>query len=124
MVYRTIRPDLKQRTIYLLLEEGWEIDQITAALGVHSKSIERWEHNYENSGSVNLPTPLRGCRRLLSGDIAEGLHEMFIESPSSLLDEIGEWLAIYHDQIISTTALHDNLTDLGAHLQTPQENCH
>jgi transposase len=101
--------------LYLLLEEGWEIDQITIALGVHSKSIERWEHNYKNRGSVNLPTPLRGCHRLLSGDIAEGpgLHKMLIESPSLLLDEIGEWLAIYHDQIISTTALHDSLRDLG-----------
>ena len=38
---------------------------------------------------------------------------MLIESPSLLLDEIGEWLAIYHDQPISTTALHDNLKDLG-----------
>jgi hypothetical protein len=33
-------------------------------------------------------------------------------SSSLLLDEIGEWLAIYHDQPISMTALHDNLKDL------------
>jgi transposase len=104
---------MKQRALYLLLEEGWEIDQITTALGVHSKSIERWQHNYENHGSVDPSTPLRGRRRLLSSDIAEELHEMLIESPSLLLDEIGEWLAIYHDQPISTTALHDNLKDLG-----------
>jgi transposase len=38
---------------------------------------------------------------------------MLIESPSLLLDKIGEWLAIYHDQPISTTALHDNLKGLG-----------
>jgi hypothetical protein len=42
--------------------------------GVHSKSIERWKHN-----SIGT----------------EELHEMLIESPSQLLDEIGEWLAIY-----------------------------
>jgi transposase len=71
------------------------------------------EHNYENHGSVNPPTPLRGRRRLLNSHIAEELHELLIESPSLLLDEIGEWLAIYHDQPISTTALHDNLKDLG-----------
>ena len=98
MVYRTISPDLKQWALYLLLEEGWEIDRITMALGVHSKSIERWEDNYENHGCVSPPTPLRGRRRLLSSDIAEELHELLIESPSLLLDEIGEWLAIYHDQ--------------------------
>jgi hypothetical protein len=40
MVYRTISPDLKQRALYLLLEEGWEIGQIPTALGVHSKSIK------------------------------------------------------------------------------------
>jgi len=57
MVYRAISPDMKQRALYLLLEEGWEIDQITTALGVHSKSIERWEHNYRNHGSFNPPTP-------------------------------------------------------------------
>jgi hypothetical protein len=100
MIYRTISPDMKQRAVYLLLEEGWEIDQITTALGVHSKRVERWEHNYENRASVNPLTPLRGCRRLLSGDIAEGLHEMLIESSSLLLDEFGGWLAIYRDQII------------------------
>ena len=38
---------------------------------------------------------------------------MLVESPLLLLDEIGEWLAIYHGQPISTTALHDNLMDLG-----------
>jgi transposase len=113
IVYRTISPDMKQRAVYLLLEEGWEIDQITTTLGVHSKSIERWEHTNENRASVNPPIPLRGCRRLLNGDIAEGLHEMLIESSSLLLDKIGGWLAIYRDQIISTTALHDNLKDLG-----------
>jgi hypothetical protein len=30
-----------------------------------------------------------------------------------LLDEIGEWLAIYHDQPISTAVLYDSLKDLG-----------
>jgi hypothetical protein len=49
----------------------------------------------------------------LNSNITEELHELLDESPSLLLDEIGEWLAVYHDQPISTTALHDNLKDLG-----------
>jgi transposase len=98
------------------------MEQITTTLGVHSKSIKRWEHNYENHGSVDPPTPLRGRRRPLSSDIAEELHKLLLESPSLLLDEIGEWLAIYHDQPISTTALH-KLKGIWTHLQTPQENC-
>jgi transposase len=95
------------------LDEGWEIDRIATVLGAHSKSIQRWEDNYRNHGCVNPPAPLRGRPRLLSSDITAELHELLTESPSLLLDEIGEWLAIYHDQPISTTALHDNLKDLG-----------
>jgi hypothetical protein len=38
--------------------------------------------------------------------------QSLMETPSLFLDEIGEWLAIYHDQPISTTALHMNLYDL------------
>jgi transposase len=113
MVYCTISLDLKERALYLLLKEGWEMDQITTALGVHSTGIERWDVNYETHGCVNPPTPLQGCRQLLSSNIAEELHKLLIENPSLLSDEIGEWLAIYHDQPISMTALHDNLKDLG-----------
>jgi hypothetical protein len=58
MVCRMISPDLKQRALYLLLEEGWEIDQLTTALVLHSKNTKRWEHNCECHGSVNPPTPL------------------------------------------------------------------
>ena len=113
MVYCTISPDLKQQA---LLEEGWEIDQITAALGVHSKSIQRWENNYKNHyknhGCIYPPSPLQGHCRLLSSDTVKELHKLLIESLSLMLDKIGEWLAVYHDQPISTTALHNNLKDL------------
>ncbi len=53
--------------------------------------------NYDNHGSVNPPIPLQGRCQLLSSDIAEELQEILIESPSLLLDDIGEWLAIYHE---------------------------
>lgn len=45
--------------------------------------------------------------------MTEELRDLIAENPSLLLDEIGEWLAIYHDQPISSTALHDNLKDIG-----------
>lgn len=35
------------------------------------------------------------------------------ESPYLYLDEIREWLALYHDQPISMTALHNNLRRMG-----------
>jgi transposase len=89
MVYCKISLDMNRRALYLLLEEGWEIDQITAVSGVHSTSIERWRRSYETHGIVNPPTPLRGRRQLLNSNITEELHEMIIESPSLLLDEVG-----------------------------------
>jgi hypothetical protein len=45
--------------------------------------------------------------------MTDEIHELLAETPSLLYDEIGEWLAIYHDQPISTTALHEHLRDLG-----------
>jgi len=113
MVYQRISSDRKERALYLFLEQGWEIERVAEALGVSEKSIERWEENYDIHGSVNPPTPLRGRPRLLTERMTEELHDLITENPSLLLDEIGEWLAIYHDQPISTTALHDNLRDLG-----------
>lgn len=41
-----------------------------------------------------------------------GIQPLLHEDPSLLLDKFGEWLALYYDQPISTTALHDNLRDL------------
>ncbi|KAG1886423.1 uncharacterized protein F5891DRAFT_920842, partial [Suillus fuscotomentosus] len=38
---------------------------------------------------------------------------LLAENPSLLLNEIGKWLAIYHDQPISTPALYRNLRDFG-----------
>lgn len=113
MVYQRISCDRKERTLYLLLEEGWDIDRIAVALGVSSRSIERWEAHYDEHGHINPSTPIMGRPRLLDQVMTDEIHELLAETPSLLLDEIGEWLAIYHDQPISTTALHENLRDLG-----------
>ena len=109
MVYQRISDDRKERALYLLLEWGWDIDRITDALGVSSKSIERWEENYEVHGCVSPPKLIMGCPRLLSADMIDDIQQLLQEDSSLLLDEIVEWLALYHDQPISTTALHDNL---------------
>jgi transposase len=113
MVYQRISRDRKERALYLLLEEGWDIDRIAVALGVSSRSIERWEANYDEHGHINPPTPIMGRPRLLDQVMTDEIHELLAETPSLLLDEIGEWLAIYHDQPISMSALHENLRDLG-----------
>jgi len=112
MVYRHISPDMKKRALQLL-EEGWEMSEITDALGVSTKSIPHWQNNYEVHGRVDPPSTLRGRCRILSGEVIRELRELMQESPELYLDEIGEWLALYHEVQISTTALHDNLQDLG-----------
>jgi transposase len=113
MVHRRISNDIKERALYLLLEKGWTMERVVEALGVSSRSVSRWEENYEQHGSVSHPSVLRGRRRLLTRQMTEELDQLLTECPSLLVDEIGEWLALYHDQPIFTTALHGNLRDLG-----------
>ena len=66
MVYQKISDDRKERALYLLLEREWDIERIADALGVSSKSIERWEEDYEVHGCVNPPKLIIGRPRLLS----------------------------------------------------------
>jgi transposase len=94
-------------------QEGWNIEETVETLGVCSKSITRWQHNFETSGRVDPPSELRGRPHLLSSDVIQSLVELLPDAPFVYLDEIQEWLALYHDSVISKTALHDNLQDLG-----------
>lgn len=112
MVFRKISADMKERALHLLTE-GWELPEIADVLGVSLKSIDRWADNYDRHGTVIPPSYHQGRRRLLDAEAARGLKELIDESPELYLDEIGEWLALYHDIPMSTTALHDNLRDLG-----------
>lgn len=113
MPYQRISADRKQQALYLLQEEGWDKSAIAKALGVSKESIDRWEEKYLTEGCVNSVSHTRGRPRLLTSQIMEELGELIRENPSLLLDEIAEWLALYHDQPISMTALHDNLRGLG-----------
>ncbi|KAG1794159.1 uncharacterized protein HD556DRAFT_1371350 [Suillus plorans] len=54
-----------------------------------------------------------GRLRLLDQIMKNEICGLLAETPSLLLNEIGEWLAIYHDQPISTPALYCNLGNLG-----------
>ena len=106
MVYRKISPDMKQRALQLL-DEGWDMEDVAV-------SIRRWSDNHcDIHGRVDSPSVLRGCPQILNSQMVSDLHDLIRENPTLFLDEIGEWLALYHDQPISTTALHDNLWELG-----------
>ena len=102
----------KERALYLLLEAGWEIERIAEALGVSARSIGRWEENYALHGCVKPLKSIKGCPRLLTGDMIDDIQLLLREDPTLLLDEIREWLALYHNQPISTAALHMTLRGL------------
>ena len=69
---------------------GHIVDRITDALGMLSKSIERWEENYEVHGCVSPPKLIMGHPRLLSADMIGDIQQLLQEDPSLLLDEIVE----------------------------------
>jgi transposase len=70
-------------------------------------------NNYDEFGRVDPPSMLRGRPRILTYGVTEDLRQLISQTPSVYLDEIAEWLAIYHGQPISITALGNNLRGLG-----------
>ena len=112
MVFCKISADMKQRALQLI-DKGWELAEVAEVLGVSSKSVKWWENNYDVHGHIDPPSILRGRPRLLNAQTIDNLHHLIQESLYLFLDEIGEWLALYHDQPISMTALHDNLCEIG-----------
>ena len=112
MVFRKISAYMKERALHLLTE-GWELPEIADVLGVSLKSIDRWADNYDQNGMVICPSYHQGQHCLLNAEAISDLKELIDKSPELYPDEIGEWLALYHDIPMSTTALHNNLRDLG-----------
>ncbi|KIK49951.1 hypothetical protein GYMLUDRAFT_120653, partial [Collybiopsis luxurians FD-317 M1] len=112
MVYIRHSDEIKQRALQMV-SEGWDIAKIVQALGVSTKSISRWQDNYDTHGHVNPHHPVHGRRRILSSSTMLEIQQLLAEDPSLYLDEILEWLAIFHDRPISLSALCKNLKDFG-----------
>lgn len=121
MVYRQISADMKSRALQLLAA-GWELDIITECLGVSKVSVYRWSDNYEVYGQVNPHSANRGRQRLLTQDIIEEIQELLLETTDLYLDEIAEWLLLYHNLPISISALSNNLRNLGLSRKLMQRN--
>jgi len=96
MVYRKISDDMKEHALHLLTE-GWELPEITDVLGVSLKSINWWTDNHDQHGMVIPPSYHQGWCRLLSAEAISDLKELIDKSLELYLNEIGEWLALYHD---------------------------
>jgi transposase len=63
---------MRRQALYLV-EKGWGIVE---TLGISSKSITRWENNYEEYGRVDPQTMLRGRPRILTSTMTEDLREI------------------------------------------------
>jgi transposase len=111
MPFHKIDTGVKERTLQLIAE-GWSLEHVIEAIGVSHRSIDRWADNYETFGSVKPPAVITGRRRVMNPTAIEGLSDLIAESPGLYLDEIAEYLTLYHDLPISITALHDNLIEL------------
>jgi len=105
MPYRYISPDQKQR-ILVLLDHGLDLETIADIFGCSTRSIERWENNYERYGNV-IPPRLnaRGPRPSISADIANDIYELLRDDPSLYLDEIADWLVVAHDLDVPISTL-------------------
>jgi transposase len=112
MVYQRISLDKKQRALRLL-DLGWEVPEVAAVFGHSSRSIERWLDNYAQYGSITRTSVLRGRPRILNTEATTQLYALVAESPSLYLQEIQEWLILFHDEKISKSALDRNLKQLG-----------
>jgi transposase len=114
MVYRHISQDLKERALWLLQERYIDHD-IAHLLGVSTRSIQRWEDNFNDYGSVVAPfsAVAKGRPSRLNQEATGDLISLSLESPELFLDEIQDWLAVVHSTAISLSQLHCILNDCG-----------
>ena len=113
MVYRQISNDLKECALRLW-NHGWDLEDISVALGVSRSSCYRWQKILEEHGVVNRPpSPLVGRTRTITRAILGAIEDLYLQESDLFLDEICTWLAIEHHIEISTSALSRNLIDAG-----------
>lgn len=96
MPFHKIDVGVKEQALQLMAE-GWDLEQVIDAIRVSRCSINRWADNYETFGSIKPPAVITGWPRLLNPAALEGLSDLLAETPGLYLDEIAEYLALYHD---------------------------
>uniref|UniRef100_A0A0W0FAC0 Tc1-like transposase DDE domain-containing protein n=1 Tax=Moniliophthora roreri TaxID=221103 RepID=A0A0W0FAC0_MONRR len=98
----------------MMVTEGeWDIEDVAEVFGVLTRSIARWEEQFDQDGFYTRHKGLAGRPRRLSAPVVEEITKLLQENPSLYLDEIIDWLALTHEQPISIGALCDNLRELG-----------
>ena len=117
MVFQHISENLKLRALWLR-DQGFISDDICYLLGISKRSLSRWQANMDLYGSVIPPhNPLQGCPPALNTEQRNDLFNVIDQAPEMFLDEIQDWMALYHDTAISITLLHRVIQDAGLFLK-------
>ncbi|RPD57202.1 hypothetical protein L226DRAFT_445039, partial [Lentinus tigrinus ALCF2SS1-7] len=115
-----ISEDMKECAIQLW-EAGWDEDDICTTLDVSRASLYRWRKLFSELGDVvHPPSPLRGRKRLVTRAAVKGMRTLLHTHPDTYLDELVWWLGRHCDIVISRSALHACLQEVGLthkHLQ-------
>jgi len=108
MVYVRHDPGIKQRALQLH-DRGHSADDVAAMMGASTRSICRWDDNYNTFGSVLRPKGRNGRPRAINSDIEDALSEFYRLRTSAYLDEVKHYLAVVHDLRVSLSMIHSTL---------------
>ncbi|KDQ18404.1 hypothetical protein BOTBODRAFT_91807, partial [Botryobasidium botryosum FD-172 SS1] len=106
-----VSDDLKRQAVHLFLG-GLPRAEVATLMGVKIRSLFNWAKLVRDTGDVvTKATVPRGRPRVLTTAILHHLADLLKAYPTLYIDEILQWLAIYHDTPISLTQLCRNLHD-------------
>lgn len=111
MVGRHIDPQIRTQAVQAILE-GCAPEYVAHLLAVSEKSIGRWMDKFEQYGDANPLIFWPGRPRILPPEIIGEITDRIAQYPDEYLDEMQEWLALYHDVEISKSALSANLLEM------------
>jgi transposase len=92
MPYKHISDDIKYRCIFLL-DHPEICENVAEVLGISTRSIQRWRSNYDNYGSLRVPSQHRAGRRsVLTQEQVSELYRLLKATPELYLTEIHSWV--------------------------------
>ncbi|TFL00241.1 hypothetical protein BDV98DRAFT_110216 [Pterulicium gracile] len=111
MVGCHIDPQIRDQAVQAILEVCAP-DFVAHLLAVSEESIDRWVDKFEQYGDANPPIFRPGRPRIISPELLREITNRIAQYPDEYLNEMQEWLALYHNVEISKSALSENLLEM------------